>query len=148
MRKTTAIISAILTISLIFNVYAVLTGTFTIPTTGTLSTDLKLAVYEDRDCTILCETIEWGHVEKNVQQIKAVFVKNENTVPIAISGIAENWNPAEVETYATFEAIPYGDPNLASGEVKELDFHLTVSGDYLGMSDFTFDIVITGTEIT
>ena len=125
----------------------ILSGQYRIPTTGTLGTDLKIMVYNDRDCINLCTTLDWNHIEKNVQQVKSVFVQNENTVAVLISTTTENWNPAELVDYADFSARLYSSPNLASGEVKELDIYLTVFGNCSEtITDVSFDIVVTGTE--
>lgn len=147
MKKPIAILSAILITSLICTAFAVLTGIYTIPNTGTLRTDLQLAAYEDVDCTIPCTNITWGNIEPNVKNYKTLYVKNLNTVPISISSHTENWNPAELADYVTFSGTLYSSPNLASGESNMFNIQLTINGTYTGEPDFAFDIVITGTEI-
>lgn len=146
-KLKTALIVTMITMFASGYALGILSGQYRIPSTGTLGTDLKIMVYNDRDCTIPCTTLDWSHIEKNVEQVKCVFVKNENAVPVLISTTTENWNPAELADYVDFSANLYSEPNLASGEVKELDIHLTIFQNCSEtITDLSFDIVVTGTE--
>ena len=147
MNKKIFALAILLLSSLVLNVYAALVGVYTVRNQGTLSVDLELAVYFDRECTMPCSEFSWGHVEIAVTKYVALYIKNENTVPMTISATWVNWNPANFSDYATFTSTLYSNPELFAGETKEFDMTLLVSSDYAGPDEFTFDVIVQGTEI-
>lgn len=142
--------STLLVASLIVNVYAALTGFFTFHNIGSLGTDLKIGVYFDPECEMpISNDFEknWEHVERSVTNYATVYVQNENSVDVIISTSWTNWYPADFPDYANFSATLYSEPTLLAGEIKMLNMHLLIDGTYSGPDDFSFNVVVQGTEI-
>jgi hypothetical protein len=74
-----------------------------------------------------------------------VYIKNEGTVGVILNITTENWNPPKAFGNITLD-WNREDYVLDSGEVTEAILTLTVSADVDGITSFSFDIIITGTE--
>ena len=106
-----------------------------------------VGVYWDSSCTSKVTSIDWGSLEPGAQVVKTVYIRNEGTVPVVLNMTTDNWNPASVRDYITL-TWNREDYMLSSGSVVSADLTLSVSSGVSGVTSFSFDIIISGTEQT
>ena len=125
----------ILSLLLVGLIYAGLNGFFTIPTSGTI-----------RAINLECDTsiIDWGILEPTEQKTVTVNVRASGNVPVVLSINAQNWQPADAPQHLTFSH------DYQNQTVTETWFPvaltLAVDVDVEGFDQFSFDIVIVGSE--
>ena len=116
----------------------------TVPSGGTI-TAVNVGVYTNSQCTINCTSIDWGTLSPGNSTTKVIFVKNTGSVPVTLGMAAANWSPSNANNYLT---VTWNRPNygLAAGSSVSATLTLTASASAGSITDFSFDIVITGTE--
>jgi hypothetical protein len=119
-------------------------ATQSIPSNGTVTT-VNVDVYSDRYCTQPCTSISWGTPYPGDSIQRTIYVKNTGSVPITISMDTENWVPTNAADYLTL-TWDQGGTVLDVGDSVTATLTLVVDEDTTGLSDFSFDIVITGAE--
>ena len=74
-----------------------------------------------------------------------VYIKNEGNAAETLSSTAENWNPSTASTYMSL-TWDYGGQVIDVGEVVQVTLSLSVSDTIEGVTSFSFDIVIIGSD--
>ncbi len=125
------------------SVAAVMTTTKTITTTGDVEA-IGVGVYSNSACTTVLNSISWGAVEPGTSVNSTMYIKNNGNVPVILSMTTTNWN-SSIRSYFTvvWNRETYV---LNPGAVVQANLMLTISSSITGVSNFSFDIVITGTE--
>jgi len=102
-------------------------------------------VYWDQACTNKTSAIDWGTLEPNVTRSVNVYVKNSGTAGVKLSMATGNWNPTAASNYIS---LSWNCTNyvLPQGQIVGARLTLSVSSAISGISTFSFDITITGTE--
>lgn len=118
----------------------------TIPNTGNVKA-AGVCVYWNSNCTSNVTTINWGSLEAGAVVNLPVYIKNEGTVPVVLNMTTENWSPTSALSSITL-SWNRGNYILSSGGIIQAIFTLTISPDISGITSFSFDIIITGTEQT
>lgn len=108
---------------------------------------IGVGVYSDSGCTNAVSSIDWGALEPGATVDKTVYVTNEGSIAVVLSMTTDNWSPASVSDDITL-SWNREDHVLNSGLVVEAVLTLSVSSDISGITSFSFDIIITGTEST
>lgn len=123
-----------------------------IPTNGIVKT-VNISIWEDINCTIPLTSIDWGIIEtiatNNMPYLKTIYITSESTVPITVTVTVENILPDEFDWLVW--ALYQGNNQIHSlilqpNETVNFDFALAVM-PYNPITNFSFDIIITGTEI-
>jgi hypothetical protein len=147
MRKTSTATIIALTATGIFLtlVTAGLIATQTIPSDGTVISPVNIGVYTDSDCTQNCTNISWGTLNPNTTTHKTVYVKNTGTTPVTLTMTTENWTPTNADDYLT---LTWDQQNtvLDAGQSVPANLTLTVAADTGDLTNFSYNIIITGTE--
>lgn len=105
-----------------------------------------VGVYWDSHCTENVTSIEWGEFTPGLARHEDVFVRNEELDSLCFLSIrTENWDPPEAAQYITL-SWDYDDESIGLGEVVQVTLTLKVKQNVLGITDFSFNIVIFGTE--
>ena len=134
----------ILAFSSFFIAYAAITEMFKVPTTGYVKA-IGVEVYFDEACTNEVNSIDWGYLSPGQTSTKTVYVRNNGTVPMILSHIVQNWNPADAKNYITFSWDGENKVVNAS-EVVAVNLSLSVAENITGIESFSFELVIIGTE--
>jgi hypothetical protein len=144
MSKTqiSIIVAMVMTCLISITVYALLTTSQTIPNSGTVKT-IGVSIYSDSNCTQKVTQIPWGPLEPGQKINKTVYVRNEGGVNLVIRMTTNSWTPST--SYITLTWNKEGN-SLAKGNTVQATFTLSVASNVTGVTDFTFNIVITGTE--
>ncbi len=135
-----------MTTSLAAGLYAfgILPGTRTISNEGTLKA-IGVSVYWESSCQTNVTSINWGLVEPASSQNVRVWIRNEGNVPLTLTMTRSNWSPSAASTFMT---VSWNRNNyvLGAGNTVDATISLGVDSDVTGITDFSFDLTIIGTE--
>ena len=127
-------------------IYGALTTVTTIGNTGVIAS-ANLRIYWEEQCISSVINIPWGYMNPGENKSVTVYVKNIGTVPLTLSMETSNWQPTNASTFFTLTWNYLGN-NIESNTVASVTLYLSVSKDIQGISDFQFQITITGTQAT
>jgi len=144
----------ILTVSLAFILGALLIGVFdttlslvqtsrTVSSVGTVK-GIGVGVYSEYACTNRVTSINWGVLEPGSNKIITIYVRNEGNAATTLSETTQNWNPATASSYLTL-GWNYAGQTINVNQVLQVRLTLTLSSTVSGITNFSFDIVITST---
>lgn len=105
--------------------------------------EAQFGVYEDFNCTFPLTTIDWGVLEPGTTKRFLAYLRNESNVPISLNMTIQNWIPSEAKSYISVSWDHEG-VSLEANLVIAVVFTLSVSSDVSGITNFSFEIVITG----
>jgi hypothetical protein len=107
---------------------------------------IEIDVYSDSACTQTVSSVDWGEIEAGGAAYNTIYVKNSGDEGVTLSFTTENWSPADASTILQL-SWNYDGSTIASGEVREILFTLSVSSSASAMDSFGFDIVIVGSAL-
>jgi archaellum component FlaG (FlaF/FlaG flagellin family) len=116
----------------------------TVPSSGIVTT-VNVGVYQEYACTNNLTSIDWGTLSPGDSTTQTIYIKNIGTQPITITMTKTNWNPTAANGPITLSWSP-NDTTLNVGQVATATLTLDVSESISGITDFSFNIVITGSE--
>jgi len=125
-------------------VTAGLIATQTITSDGTL-TRVNVGVYSDMQCKQNCTSISWGTLYPGNSTGKIIYVKNTGSLPLTLSMTTGSWAPTNASDYLTLTWDQQGTV-LQGGESVSANLTLLVASDTGELTNFSFDIVVTGVE--
>lgn len=139
------VIATLVTVSAL--VSGLLTASQTIQNTGNVKA-VGVGVYSDSGCSQEVPLIQWGTLDPGETSDETVYIRNEGSVAVVLSGTTENWDPASASSYITLRWNLGEGYVLNPGQSVQTVLTLSVSSSISGVESFTFDIIITGTEST
>jgi hypothetical protein len=107
---------------------------------GTVS---SIAIYQDSACTVKVSSVNWGTVEPGSSKSVTVYVKNIENEAMTLSLKAENWSPSNASNYMSLSWDYNGQPINRNTTIK-VTLTLNVYANITGITNFNFDVVITG----
>ena len=145
-KVTMGTVLAIAIVGMVVTALGALVATRTISNTGNLKA-IGVGVYWDSSCTNVTSSINWGAVDPGVSKNVTIYIKNEGSVAVKLNMTVSNWNPASASNYMT---LNWNRENyvLSPGAVVQAVLTLSVSSGTSGFTNFSFDIIIAGTEYT
>ena len=143
-KATLGTVLAIAVIGLMVSALGALVATRTISSSGSV-TAVGVGLYTDNTCTTAVSSISWGTLNPSDVKTYTMYVKNTGTVPVTLNMTVGNWNPTSASTYIslTWNQEKYV---LPAGQVVQAVLTLSVSSSTSGVTTFSFDITITGTQ--
>ena len=143
--STVALIAIIVTlIILIVTTAGLLSVNKTISSSGTVIA-VNVGVYSDSDCTSELTLIDWGTISPGNSVNTTIYLKNTGNTQITLSMTKTNWNPATADGPITL-TWNRESATLNADQVTTATLTLSVSESISGVTNFSVDIVITGTE--
>jgi len=124
-------------------IFGLLTRTATVGSTGVVKS-VGVGVYWDSNCTNQVKNITWGLAERGTSVNKTVYMRNEGNAEISLSLETMNWSPANASSYITL-SWNYTGGKIQQDEVATVTLTLSVSPGTSGITNYSFDILITGT---
>lgn len=115
-----------------------------ISSTGSI-TAINVGVYSNSACTHELTLIEWGTISPGNSETRIIYLKNTGNAQITLSMASANWNPANANGPITVTWNKGGD-TLDVGQVATATLTLSVAESISGVTNFSFNITITGTE--
>jgi len=135
---------AIAMIGMVVSALAVFVATRSIYNTGNVKA-VGVGVYWDSGCTDEVLSIDWEALDPGVTKDVTIYVKNEGSVALVLSLMTDNWNPVSASDHITLSwnrEYYVLNPESVVGAFLTLSVMSGVSG----VTNFSFDIIITGTE--
>ena len=111
---------------------------------GTI-TSMNVEIFNNNDCTQLCNNINWGTLTPGDSITQTIYIKNSGNKPITVFMTTENWSPINASTYLNLN-WDKENTNLNAGQITLASLTLTSELDINSLTDFDFDIIITGVE--
>ncbi len=125
-------------------VMGTLLGEVTLSNLGTVRA-MGVGVYWDIGCSNSVASINWGTVAPGSTSDVTVYIKNEGNAAETLSSTAENWSPPIAATYMSL-TWDYVGQVIDVGEAVQVTLSLTVSNTIEGITSFSFDITIIGSD--
>ncbi len=144
LRATTVLLVVGLGLVLSTVAFAALTSTRTLQNTGSIKA-VGVYVYSDSACTQNISSIDWSTLTPGTSKNVTVYVRNEGTTPVTLTMTTSHWSPSNAPTYLSLAWNRQNYKLLADASVRAI-FTLTVLSSTTGITSFSFDITITGTE--
>lgn len=127
------------------SIYGLLSAVFPIGATGRVVT-MNINVYWEAECANKISSIDWQTLEPGGSRIVTIYVKNTGDVPMSLGLSTDNWSPQNAEPYIGL-FWDYTGRILQPGDVVRVLLTLMISENVQGVANFSFDILITGTEV-
>ena len=143
-RATIGTVVVIAVMGLMVSALGALVATRTISNSGSV-TAVGVGVYSDSGCTTALTAISWGTVNPGDVKTYTAYVKNTGNVPVKLNMTVSNWNPSSASSYITL-TWNQEKSTLTAGQVVPAVLTLSVSSSVSGVTSFSFDITITGTQ--
>lgn len=103
-----------------------------------------IGIYWDQNCTNRTLSLDWGLIEPGSNSTVMVYVRNDGDSAVSLWMATSNWTPSVALGYMTL-IWNYPGGILSADEVIPIELILNVSPTINGITDFSFDIVITAT---
>ena len=118
--------------------------TQTVSSNGTITT-VNVGVYSDSQCTQNLTSVSWGALYPGNSTTKTIYVKNTGVVPITLTMTTQSWTPTSASSVLTL-TWDQQDTVLDPDQSTSATLTLTADSDTGSLTDFSFNIIITGTE--
>jgi hypothetical protein len=132
-----------LVVSMFGNTLSLVQTSRTISNSGSVK-GIGVGVYWDSACTNRTSSISWGVLEPNSDKTVTVYVKNEGNSVATLSKATQNWNPSTASSSMTLN-WNYSGQTLSVNQVLQIKLTLAISSTISGITNFSFDILITAT---
>jgi hypothetical protein len=128
--------------------WGALVGTFTVSNRGTIgvrSSSSALGIYSDSGCASALSSISWGTMGPGDVSIATMYIRNEVSSAVTLSMTENNWDPPSASDYFTLGWNLDGYV-LQPNQVLQALLTLNVSSSVSGITNFSFDILITAAQ--
>jgi hypothetical protein len=147
MQKSAAvgIAVAVAGIMMLTSVLALLQSNRSFSNTGSITT-VNVGAYQDSGCTQVLSTIDWGNVLPGSSSSRTIYVKNTGNAQISLNMTLNTWNPSNAASYMN---LTWNQENtvLNVGNNVAALLVLSVSASVTGITSFSFNATITGTQV-
>jgi hypothetical protein len=103
-----------------------------------------VGIYWNQACTNRTLSFDWGLISPGSNSTVMVYIRNEGDSAVSLWMATSNWTPHVASGYMTL-SWTYSGRILSADEVIPMELILNVSPTVSGITDFSFDIVITAT---
>ncbi|UCE16452.1 MAG: hypothetical protein JSV12_02225 [Candidatus Bathyarchaeota archaeon] len=129
---------------LLFCVFMFLTATRTINRVSAVEAK-GVGVYWDSNCSDDVSSIDWGTLSPGSRKNIGVYVRNEEVEQLYLILSTKSWNPPEASNYMILR-WNYTGQRMNPNQTVQITLTLSVSRNIEGISNFDFDITITGSQ--
>jgi hypothetical protein len=105
-----------------------------------------VGIYWDQACTNRTLLLNWGLIEGGSNTTLTVYIKNEINSAASLSLGTSNWTPPAALDYMSLN-WNYSDQVLSADQVVPMELTLTVYPTITGIIDFSFNTIITISEV-
>jgi len=144
----------IVAVSLAFIFGALLIGVFettlslvqnssTVSSVGTIK-GVGVGIYSEYACTNKVTSINWGALDPGSNKTTIIYVRNEGNAAATLSQTTQNWNPTAASSYLTLR-WNYTGQTISVNQILQIKLTLTLSSTVTGITNFSFDTLITST---
>lgn len=105
-----------------------------------------VGVYWDAKCTKRITSISWGELAPGSTSTVGIYIRNEELAPSAyVALLTEAWTPQSASDYLQL-SWNYEGNRIPLGGVTPVTLTLRVARNIVGITDFSFNITIFGTD--
>ena len=116
----------------------------TVSSTGAV-TAINVGIYSDSDCTNELTSLDWETISPGESENKTIYLKNTGNAQITLSLDTTNWTPTTADGPISL-LWDKENAKLNPAQSTTATLTLSISESIEGITDFSFDIVITGME--
>ena len=138
------VLLAFVVASLIFCVFMFLATTKTVVNVSAVEAN-GVGVYWDSNCSDIVEEIPWGTLNPGSVKNVPVYIQNREAEPMYLILSTTNWNPLNASDFLEL-TWNYTAWRMNPGEVLQITLTLSVSRYIQGISSFSFDILVAGSD--
>ena len=106
---------------------------------------IGVGIYWNQNCTNKTLTLNWGNITPNSENTLEVFIRNEGNSKASLYLSTTEWIPKAASNCIRLE-WNYSNQILSPGQIIPISLTLTVSPEIGGVSDFTYNTIITATN--
>ena len=106
---------------------------------------LGTGIYWDQALTNRTLSLNWGPIAAGSNNTLTIYIKNESNSAASLSLGTSNWTPSAALDYMSLN-WNYSGQVLSVGQVIPVELTLTVSPTISGVTNFSFDTIITTSE--
>lgn len=117
----------------------------TVPSSGVLIIGW-IGVYNDSACTVKLTSIDWGTLSPGGNRTVPCFIRDEGAMSVVLSLAAANWVPSNATSIMAL-SWNYTGATLTPKTVIPVNITLDVLVNATGVTNFSFDVVFTGTSV-
>lgn len=148
-NKSKAAFTAIAIVGLCFallavGVFAAVSYSKTINSTGSITAIGNLAIYSDSTGQSSLNQITWGNINPGESSTFTLYVKNTGNTPMTFTMTSSNFIPVTMAQYMTL-TWNYNGSIVNAGNMQRMDLTLATATNALAGS-FSCNIIITGTS--
>jgi len=104
-----------------------------------------VGVYWDSNCSNIVPSIDWSTLYPGSVKNVTVYIRNEIAEPMYLILSTTNWNPSNASQYLNL-GWNYPGQRMNPGEKLQITLTLSVSSHIQGISNFSFDILVSGSD--
>lgn len=147
--KSKAAFTAIAIVGLCFTllavgVFAAVSYSKTITSTGTITAIGNLGIYSDSTGQSSLNSITWGAINPGESATNVIYVKNTGNTPMVFSVTTANFVPSAMSQYLTI-SWNYNSTLVQAGNMQKIDLTLA-SVNTAPAGSFSCNVIITGTS--
>ena len=116
-----------------------------IPNVSAIETVGTFGVYWNSNCTTKVTSINWGNMTPGQEKTTTFYIRNEASSQMFLAGIDKNWNPTTAQSHIHF-TFDSDNQKIQAGQTKKVTCTLTVSIETTNISNYSFDILLLGTD--
>jgi len=110
---------------------------------------VKVGVYSDKDCKNNLTSIDWGLLAPGTTSTKIIWIKNIGNTKITLNMTTDNWKPINASNYVKLNWNCTGQVLNVNQTIRAaLTMNVLEAVKETEITEFSFDIVIIGTENT
>jgi len=150
MRKEITVILIILALattcigSIAFIIYST-SGTYKITNIASMIA-IDFDVTWDITGTQSCTEVNWGTLKPGSNKSITLYIRNTGSAKLSGSFNTTDWIPVIASNYITL-TWNFGEAPLYPNRIRTTIFTLSISPDIMNITDFSFSIIITGTQV-
>jgi hypothetical protein len=141
---TIALAVVVLGVMVALSAYGVLSNSKSLQSYGSVKA-VNVGVYWDNGCTNTTSTVDWGMLSPGTSKNVTLYVRNEGNMAVKLSLTTQNWNPLSASNYMRLSWNREAQ-TVSLGSVLNATLTFSVFSNVTGITNFSFDIVIAGTE--
>jgi hypothetical protein len=141
---TAALAVAVLASTATFAALGAVSNNKSLPSQGTIKA-VNLGVYWDNACTNTTTAVNWGMMAPGSANNVTLYVRNDGNVAVKLNMTTQGWNPTNTPSYVTLTWNREGQV-LNPKTVTTATLTLSVSASVSGITNFSFNIIMTGVE--
>ena len=143
------LITYTLGLSLVSQAFPAAQTSKTLSSTGSIQiqTTVGIGVYSDSQCNNALSSMSWGTLEPGGSQNVVCYIKNEGSSPSTLSMYPSGWDPESLAT-SNYLVLSwnYDGHSINPDDSVQVTFTLTVDAGITGITTFSFDITIVGSD--